>query len=48
MNLTERPKRIALLIDADNSPANKIDLILTELATLGVANIAWAIMDLVD
>ena len=42
MNLTERPKRIALLIDADNSPANKIDLILTELATLGVANVRRA------
>ncbi|MBP8145457.1 MAG: NYN domain-containing protein, partial [Inhella sp.] len=40
--MTERPKRIALLIDADNSPANKIDLILTELATLGVANVRRA------
>lgn len=38
----ERPARIALLIDADNSPAGKIDLILTELATLGVANVRRA------
>lgn len=38
----ERMARIALLIDADNSPANKIDLILTELATLGVANVRRA------
>lgn len=42
MNYPERGKRIALLIDADNSPANKIDLILTELATLGVANVRRA------
>lgn len=42
MNFPERGKRIALLIDADNSPANKIDLILTELATLGVANVRRA------
>jgi len=35
-------KRIALLIDADNSPAAKIDLILAELAKLGVANIRRA------
>ncbi len=40
--LPERDKRIALLIDADNSPANKIDLILTELASLGVANVRRA------
>ncbi|MBH9552344.1 NYN domain-containing protein [Inhella sp. 4Y17] len=39
---SERPARIALLIDADNSPAGKIDLILTELATLGVANVRRA------
>ncbi|PZP35861.1 MAG: hypothetical protein DI603_03600 [Roseateles depolymerans] len=38
----DRDKRIALLIDADNSPANKIDLILTELAALGVANVRRA------
>jgi uncharacterized LabA/DUF88 family protein len=34
--------RIALLIDADNSPASKIDLILAELAKLGVANVRRA------
>jgi uncharacterized LabA/DUF88 family protein len=37
-----RETRIALLIDADNSPAVKIDLILAELAKLGVANIRRA------
>ena len=37
-----RETRIALLIDADNSPAKKIDLILAELAKLGVANIRRA------
>ncbi|MBI5333687.1 MAG: NYN domain-containing protein [Burkholderiales bacterium] len=39
---TERDARIALLIDADNSPANKIDVILAELAKFGVANIRRA------
>jgi uncharacterized LabA/DUF88 family protein len=34
--------RIALLIDADNSPAAKIDLILAELAKYGIANIRRA------
>lgn len=34
--------RIALLIDADNSPAAKIDLILSEIAKYGVANIRRA------
>ena len=33
---------IALLIDADNSPASKIDLILTELSTFGVTNVRRA------
>ena len=33
---------IALLIDADNSPAAKIDLILTELSTYGVTNVRRA------
>ena len=33
---------IALLIDADNSPASKIDVILSELAKYGVANIRRA------
>lgn len=36
------PHRIALLIDADNSPASKIDVVLAELAKLGVANIRRA------
>jgi len=31
----ERHARIALLIDADNAPANKLDLILNELSSLG-------------
>jgi len=34
--------RIALLIDADNSPSSKIDVILAELAKVGVANIRRA------
>jgi uncharacterized protein (TIGR00288 family) len=34
--------RIALLIDADNSPANKIDKVLAEVSTYGVANIRRA------
>lgn len=33
---------IALLIDADNSPASKIGLILTELSTFGVTNVRRA------
>jgi uncharacterized protein (TIGR00288 family) len=37
-----RPPHIALLIDADNSPSAKIDVILAELAKLGVANIRRA------
>lgn len=37
-----RESRIALLIDADNAPAAKIDLVLSELAKLGVANIRRA------
>lgn len=37
-----REPRIALLIDADNSPAAKIDVILAELAKFGVANIRRA------
>ena len=37
-----RPLRIALLIDADNAPADLIDEILTELSTLGVINIRRA------
>jgi uncharacterized protein (TIGR00288 family) len=34
--------RIALLIDADNSPASRIDKILAEVSTYGVANIRRA------
>lgn len=38
-----RPEaHIALLIDADNSPATKIGLILTELSTYGVTNVRRA------
>ncbi|MEZ5605767.1 MAG: NYN domain-containing protein [Burkholderiaceae bacterium] len=37
-----QPWRIALLIDADNAPAELIDEILTELSTLGVINIRRA------
>lgn len=40
--LPESPLRIALLIDADNAPADKLDEILTELSTLGVINIRRA------
>lgn len=40
---TQRPEaHIALLIDADNSPAAKIGLILTELSTFGVTNVRRA------
>ena len=41
-NAPVRAASIALLIDADNSPAAKIDVILAELALLGVANIRRA------
>jgi uncharacterized LabA/DUF88 family protein len=37
-----REARIALLIDADNSPASKVDAILTELSTFGVTNVRRA------
>src|SRR5574341_548843 len=37
-----REAHIALLIDADNSPAGKIDVILAELSTLGVTNVRRA------
>ena len=40
--MIERQARIALLIDADNSPASKIDVILAELAKVGVTNIRRA------
>ncbi len=40
--MIDKPARIALLIDADNSPASKIDVILAELAKVGVVNIRRA------
>lgn len=40
--MADTPARIALLVDADNSPAAKIDVILAELAKYGVANIRRA------
>lgn len=40
--MLEHQPRIALLIDADNSPASKIDVILAELAKVGVTNIRRA------
>jgi uncharacterized protein (TIGR00288 family) len=38
----DREKRIALLIDADNAPASKIDVILAEVARHGAANVRRA------
>lgn len=40
--ISEPKRRIAVLIDADNSPAAKIDLILTEVASFGEANVRRA------
>ena len=40
--MAEPEKRIALLIDADNAPAGKIDLVLAEVARHGVANVRRA------
>src|SRR3982751_6116669 len=40
--MTDKPPRIALLIDADNSPAAKIGLILNELSTFGETSIRRA------
>lgn len=40
--MPEMKKHIALLIDADNAPAAKIDLILAEVARHGVANVRRA------
>jgi uncharacterized LabA/DUF88 family protein len=40
--MIDQQARIALLIDADNSPSSKIDVILAELAKIGVANIRRA------
>lgn len=42
MALAQNQPRIALLIDADNAPAEKIDEILTELSTFGVIDIRRA------
>jgi len=42
MSTADRALRIALLIDADNAPAEKLDEILTELSTLGEINIRRA------
>ena len=43
--MAEPEKRIALLIDADNAPAAKIDVILAEVARHGVANVRRAYGD---
>ncbi|MGD9956340.1 MAG: NYN domain-containing protein [Candidatus Nanopelagicales bacterium] len=40
--MADSEKRIAVLIDADNAPASKIDVILNEVATFGVANVRRA------
>ncbi len=40
--MIDKQARIALLIDADNSPSSKIDVILAELAKVGVTNIRRA------
>lgn len=40
--MTRPEAHIALLIDADNSPAAKIDVILSELSTFGVTNVRRA------
>lgn len=40
--MIERERRIALLIDADNAPASKIDVILGEVARHGAANVRRA------
>jgi uncharacterized protein (TIGR00288 family) len=43
--MAQDEKRIALLIDADNAPAAKLDVILTEVARYGVANVRRAYGD---
>jgi uncharacterized LabA/DUF88 family protein len=40
--MADPEKRLALLIDADNAPASKIDVILTEVARHGAANVRRA------
>jgi len=42
---SDTEKRIALLIDADNAPAAKLDVILAEVARYGVANVRRAYGD---
>jgi len=42
MNPSQPTNNIALLIDADNAPASKIEFIISELATLGLVNIRRA------
>lgn len=43
--MDEVDKRIALLIDADNAPASKVDVILAEVARHGAANVRRAYGD---
>ena len=43
--MSDGEKRIALLIDADNAPASKIDVILAEVARHGAANVRRAYGD---
>ncbi len=43
--MAEPPQRIAVLIDADNAPAKKIDAILAEVATIGNAHVRRAYGD---
>ena len=45
MTVPEVERRIALLVDADNAPASKIDVILAEVARHGVANVRRAYGD---
>ena len=42
MNPSSSSESIALLIDADNAPAAKINFIIAELASYGVVNIRRA------
>ena len=43
--MADTEKRIAVLIDADNAPAAKVDVILAEVARYGVANVRRAYGD---
>jgi uncharacterized LabA/DUF88 family protein len=40
--MQQSESKIALLIDADNAPASKIEAILSEIAKYGVANVRRA------